>query len=100
MSGEGGTHTSGDLHLRSASWHPCALINKLPRFSELPLLTYRKRWCVSPGVVSGGKIPQVKGHVLQSVKAVIVDTGPCLGAGSAPLHCTPVSPLQAEALTP
>lgn len=43
MSGEGGTHTSGDLHLRSASWHPCALINKLPRFSELPLLTYRKR---------------------------------------------------------
>lgn len=53
----------------------------------------KERWCVSPGVVSGLKILHVKGPVLQSMKAVIMDTGPCLGAGSAPLHCTPVSPL-------
>lgn len=49
MNGARETHTSLDLHLCSAGWHLCALVSKVPHFSELPLLAYTEgSWCLSP----------------------------------------------------
>lgn len=88
------THISLDLHLCSSGWHLCALTSKVPHFSELPLLAYTEgSWCLSPHVLSGLKILRVKGPVPQSVKAVVMDMGPCREADAAPLPCTPVSTL-------
>lgn len=55
--------------------------------------TQRDRGAFLPDVLSGLKILCVKGPVPQSMKAVLMDVGPCWDANTASLLCTPVSTL-------